>query len=123
MNQVTHGNGQSRASSDRSEGKLIYYSSTQASPLQRQLYSVRFDGSGARAITNAAGRHQFDMSPNGQFFIDRWSSTRQTEASRDVVDFAGKLRTLVDNAQSRAGSPRTVFSGRALSFKTTDGCR
>ncbi|OGU01539.1 MAG: hypothetical protein A2085_10715 [Gemmatimonadetes bacterium GWC2_71_10] len=78
INQITRGSW----SVTRIEGidprtQTIYYVGTEASPLQRQLYAVRFDGSGARRITTATGTHGIDMSPNARFFIDRWSSTTQ----------------------------------------------
>jgi dipeptidyl-peptidase-4 len=123
INQVTHGKWTvTRIEAIDPKTKVIYYSSTQASPLQRRLYSIRFDGSGARAITTAAGRHQFDMSPNGEFFIDRWSSTRQPKQVEIWSTSRGKLRTLVDNAQvtswlaTHAYSPAELFS-----FTTSDG--
>jgi dipeptidyl-peptidase-4 len=102
--------------------QVIYYTSTQASPLQRQLYSIRFDGSGAHAITSAPGRHQFNMSPNGQYFIDTWSSTKQPRQVELWSTSRGKLRTMEDNAAvtqwlaTHEYSPTEIFS-----FTTSDG--
>jgi dipeptidyl-peptidase-4 len=123
VNQVTRGKWTvTRIEAIDSKSKLIYYSSTQASPLQRQLYSVRFEGSGARAITSAAGRHQFDMSPNGEYFIDRWSSTRQPKQVEMWSTSRGKLRTLVDNAQVTSWIATHEYSPAELfSFTTADG--
>ena len=78
VNQVTHGDW----SVTRVEGidpgsQTIYYTSTEATPLQRQLYAIRFDGTGERRITQTAGTHGIDMSPDTRFFIDRWSSVSQ----------------------------------------------
>ncbi len=36
----------------------VYYRSTEASPLERQLYSVRLDGGEKRRITAGAGTHR-----------------------------------------------------------------
>ena len=33
----------------------VYYTGTEASPLERQLYAVRFDGSHARRLTTSDG--------------------------------------------------------------------
>ena len=62
------------------KGQTIYYTSTEASPLQRQLYSVQFDGSNQRRITTAEGKHRINMSPNAKYFIDRYSSLKQPTA-------------------------------------------
>ena len=125
INQVTRGNW----SVTRTEGidlarQVIYYASTDPSPLQRQLYSVKFDGSGTRRITTAPGNHRIDMSPNTAYFIDRWSSVRQPAQVELWSTARGKLRTMEDNAavtqwlSTHAYSPSELFS-----FTTSDSVR
>jgi dipeptidyl-peptidase-4 len=123
IDQVTRG----KWSVTRIEGidpkkQTIYFSSTEASPLQRQLYSVRFDGTGKRAITTVPGNHQFDMSPNTEYFIDRWSSTKQPTQVELWSTERGRLRQLETNASvtqwlaTHEYSPTEFFS-----FTTSDG--
>jgi dipeptidyl-peptidase-4 len=123
INQVTRGKWTvTRIEAIDPKKQLIFYSSTQTSPLQRQLYSVRFDGTGSRAITTAAGKHSFDMSPNGEFFVDRWSSTRQPRQVEIWSTSRGKLRTVVDNAQVTSWIATHEYSPAELfSFTTSDG--
>jgi len=123
VDQVTHGKWMvTRIEAIDPKQQVIYYTSTHASPLQRQLYSIRFDGSGAHAITSTPGRHQFNMSPNGQYFIDTWSSTRQPRQVELWSTSRGKLRTMEDNAAvtqwlaTHEYSPSEIFS-----FTTSDG--
>ncbi len=52
----------------------VYYRSTEASPLERQLYSVRLDGGGKRRITAGAGAHRISMAPGGSCFLDTYSN-------------------------------------------------
>src|SRR6266550_7088413 len=125
INQVTRG----RWSATRIEGidsrkKLVYYSSTQASPLQRQLYAVGFDGSGSRRITTAAGNHRIDMSPNAAYFIDRWSSI-STPRQVELWSTSGqKLRTMENNASVTQWLATHEYSPTELfSFTTSDGVR
>ncbi len=106
-----------------SKRKLIFYSSTEASPLQRQLYEIRFDGSGKRRLTTAPGNHRIDMSPSTTWFIDRWSSVRQpTQVELWSTVSHSKVRTMEDNAQvsqwlaAHAYSPSEPFR-----FTTSDG--
>ncbi len=54
--------------------RTIYYESTEASPLERQLYSIGFDGSGKKRLTQGAGTHHVEMSPKFDYFLDRYSS-------------------------------------------------
>ena len=123
ISQVTHGKWTvTRIEAIDPKQQTIYYSSTQVSPLQRQLYAIRFDGTGARAITSAPGRHAFNMSPNGQYFIDTWSSTHQPRQVELWSTSRGKLRTMEDNAAvtqwlvTHEYSPAEIFS-----FTTSDG--
>ncbi len=97
--------------------QTIYYSSTQVSPLQRQLYEVRFDGTGTRRITTAEGTHNINMSPNTTWFIDRWSSIRQpTQVELWNAQTRTKVRTMEDNASvtqwlaTHAYSPAEIFT-------------
>ncbi|HYU52698.1 MAG TPA: prolyl oligopeptidase family serine peptidase, partial [Gemmatimonadaceae bacterium] len=93
-------------------------------PLQRQLYSIRFDGSDKRRITTAEGNHRINMSPSATYFIDRYSSLKQP-AQVELWTAAGqKLRTMGDNAAAttwlatHAYSPAEIFT-----FTTSDGAR
>lgn len=123
INQVTRGNW----SATRIEGsdagqQTIYYTSTEASPLQRQLYSIRFDGSNKRRITTAEGNHRINMSPAATYFLDRYSSVHQPTQVELWSAPGQKLRTLEDNAAvttwlaTHAYSPAETFS-----FTTSDG--
>ncbi|MGI8507965.1 MAG: S9 family peptidase [Gemmatimonadaceae bacterium] len=125
IKQVTHGNW----SVTRIEGidptrQVVYFSSTDPSPLQRQLYEIGFDGTHQRRITSAVGTHHVDMSPNTRYFIDTWSSLHQPKQVA-LWNTSGKvLRTLEANAQttqwiaSHAYSPPELFS-----FTTSDSVK
>jgi dipeptidyl-peptidase-4 len=124
VNQVTHGNWNVvRIEGSNAQAQTIYFTSTQQSPLERQLYSIKFDGTGLRRITTAEGRHQVDMAPNATYFIDRYSSVRQPrQVELWSVANSQKLRTMETNASvtswlaTHAYSPAEIFS-----FTTSDG--
>jgi dipeptidyl-peptidase 4 len=122
---MTHGNWSvTRIEGTDAKGQTIYYTSTEASPLQRQLYSVGFDGSGERRITTTEGNHRINMSPSATYFIDRYSSLRQPTQVELWTAAGQKLRTMESNAAvttwlaSHAYSPTEIFS-----FTTSDGAR
>lgn len=56
------------------DGQTVYYQSTEASPLERNLYSISLKGSGKRRLTSAAGWHGTQRSANGQYLIDSYES-------------------------------------------------
>ncbi|MGH7590438.1 MAG: S9 family peptidase, partial [Gemmatimonadales bacterium] len=125
LNQVTRGKWEAtRIQGTDTKTKTIYYTGTEASPLERQLYSVRFDGSHSRRLTTTAGTHIIDLSPSTQYYIDRWSSV-STPRQVELWETSGKkLKTLEDNAKvtawvaSHAYSPNTLFN-----FTTSDGVK
>ena len=125
INQVTKG----PWSVTRIEGidprsKAIYYTGTEASPLQRQLYSIRFDGSRRTRLTQPEGTHNVDMSPDTRYYIDRWSAVHQPRQVELWATGTRMLKKLEDNAattewlQTHAYSPAEVFS-----FTTSDSQR
>jgi dipeptidyl-peptidase 4 len=125
INQVTRGNwNATRIEGSDAKGQTIYFTSTLASPLERQLYSIRFDGTNQRRITTVEGTHRINMSPSATYFIDRYSSLRQPTQIELWTAAGQKLRTMENNASvttwlaTHAYSPAEIFS-----FTTSDGTR
>ena len=56
--------------------RTCYYTSTEASPLQRHFYSVSFDGRKKTRLSREAGIHAINMSPDFQYYIDHHNSAR-----------------------------------------------
>lgn len=54
--------------------ELVYYTSNETSPIERQLYVVRFDGSGKRKLSSDAGTHAASLSPDGAYYLEDFSS-------------------------------------------------
>jgi dipeptidyl-peptidase-4 len=125
VNRVTQGKWSvTRVEGSDAKNQTIYYTSTQVSPLQRQLYSVRFDGTGERRMTTAEGTHRINMAPTATYFIDRYSSLRQPTQVELWAASGSRLRTMENNAavtkwlETHAYAPTEVFS-----FTTSDGAR
>jgi dipeptidyl-peptidase 4 len=125
LNQVTQGEwAVTRVEGVDPATRTLYYTSTEESPLERHLYSIRFDGTGKLRLTLARGTHQIDMSPNARFYIDRWSNT-ETPRQVELWTTEGggqRLAVLEENegvrelVQSLAYSPLELFD-----FTTSDG--
>ncbi len=123
VNQVTHGKWSvTRVEGSDAKNQTVYYTSTEASPLQRHLYSIRFDGGGERRITTATATHHIDMSPAATFFIDRYSSLRQPTQVEIWSATGSKLRTLENNAGVTQWLATHAYSQPEIfSFNTSDG--
>jgi dipeptidyl-peptidase 4 len=118
LNQVTQGQwAVTRVEGVDPETRTIYYTSTEESPLERHLYSIRFDGSGKLRLTLARGTHQIDMSPNARFYLDRWSNT---ETPRQVelwtTEGGGQRLAMLEENEDvrRAGPDHRLFAAGAV---------
>jgi dipeptidyl-peptidase 4 len=102
--------------------KTLYYLSCEISPMERNLFSVKFNGKGKKQLTSTTGNHRVNVAPAGRYFIDSYSST-STPSSIDLLDGKGKL------IKNLAGHQRTLdhleqyeYAERELfSFSTSDG--
>jgi dipeptidyl-peptidase-4 len=104
--------------------KTIYFTSTNPSPLERQLWSVRMDGTGLRRITTAPGTHSINMAPNTKYFIDSWSSTTQPRQVELWSTASGKLRTLESNDAAKQWLATHEYAPTELvHFTTSDGAK
>ncbi len=53
---------------------IVYYTSTEVSPLERQLYSVSLTGKNKRRLSPEKGTHTIEFSPDHKFYLDYHSS-------------------------------------------------
>ncbi|WP_069130547.1 S9 family peptidase [Rhodohalobacter halophilus] len=106
------------------EAETIFFESTEQSPLERDLYSIRFDGSEKVHYTRQAGRHNINMSPNGVYYIDKWSDVTTPvnvelyttrSPGKKLVTFT-KNKSVQSHIEQLAYQPRELFS-----FKTDYG--
>ena len=106
------------------EEKTIYYTSAEASPLEEQLYAIRFDGKKQRRLSKATGTHQFNMSPNCNYYIDSYSSINQPRQVELWNTDGRMIKKLEDNTSvtkylaTHDYSPVELFN-----FTTSDGVK
>ena len=123
LNQVTEGEWEvTYVHAVDSRKKTIYYTSTEASPLERHLYSIRFNGKRKKQLTDTPGRHNTDMAPNAQFYIDRYSNVA-LPTQVDLRDRKGKLlKKLEDNSAVTKFTESHVYApAELMTFTTPDG--
>lgn len=125
LNQITKGNWSvTKVEGIDPESQTLFYTSTEVSPLQRHLYSIKFDGTDKHKLSQAEGKHSFNLSPNTKYFIDTYSSTNQPKQV-ELWNTEGKMLTkLEDNKgvtkylEDHKYSPNNIFS-----FTTGDGIK
>jgi dipeptidyl-peptidase-4 len=100
----------------------LYYISSESSPLERHLYSIKFDGSRKQRLTSFEGHHALNVAPGGAFFIDSYTNVN-TPRQVDLVNSKGKvIKKLSDNQSTIAFIDTHYYAPRELfSFTTSDG--
>jgi dipeptidyl-peptidase 4 len=74
----------------------VYFLSTAADARQRQIYRVRLDGTGLERISKISGTHVFHLSPDGRYYIDKFSDF-QTPPMTRLYKSDGKEVAMLDN--------------------------
>lgn len=123
INQVTEGNWEvTYVHTVDYDNGLIYFNSTEESPLERHLYSIKFDGTNKKKLTDVEGTHNITMGPNAKYYIDRYSNIntpRQVELRKKNGELVKKLE---DNASVTEFINTHFYSHKELfSFTTSDG--
>lgn len=102
--------------------KTLYYLSCEVSPMDRKLYSVKFNGKGKKQLTTTPGNHRVNVAPEGKYFIDSYSDTK-TPSTVDLREGNGKLiKNLAGHDRATAFLESHEYVQRELfSFVTSDG--
>lgn len=103
--------------------KLLYYTSSEASPLERHLYSVSLDGKKKYRLTTQAGQHSINMSPDFQYYIDHFSSgDRPTVATLYLTSGNKPVKILEENKDLQSAVAEYEIAVKEFfSYPTVDG--
>jgi dipeptidyl-peptidase-4 len=113
------GQGQAVAAIDE-DNKWVYYTSMEASSIERQLYRIDFDGKNKKRITEEAGQHRINFSPNAHFFFDRYSRIdRSPELSLHSAN--GKQVAIISKAQTELQKKLGLHYPELFTIKARDG--
>ena len=55
------------------DGQHVFFTSSEESPLERQLYTVALDGTGKRKLTTGAGTHSISAGATPSYYLDSYS--------------------------------------------------
>ncbi len=123
INQVTKGNWDVTQFLGYDEkNKIIYYQSAETSPIQRDVYAIKTDGSAKIKLSEKAGTNNAVFSSGYQYYINTYSN-RTTPDYYTLHSNKGKLiRVLEGNTDLVAKLNETNFSAKEfITFKTDEG--
>jgi dipeptidyl-peptidase-4 len=99
---------------------VIYYVSTEPSPLERHFYSIKFDGSGKTKLSAKEGTNLVSMSPSCDYYLLTHASL--TSPSRTTLhEKSGAELGVYREADTKAADEWDILPTELTSFKTADG--
>jgi dipeptidyl-peptidase-4 len=104
------------------KAKKIYFISTEASPLERNLYVVNLDGKGKKILTPDKGTHSINMSKDFKYYIANYSNSA-TPLKVTLNESSGKLlKVLEENQELKVKLSTFAMSEREFfTFNTVEG--
>ncbi len=84
---------------DESRG-LVYFTATEENVRRRPIYRVALDGGGFAKLTTSRGTHSPELSPDGRFLLDTFSSVSQPPVLA-LLDSSGRQLRVVDRPENR----------------------
>ncbi|MFZ5939831.1 MAG: S9 family peptidase [Bacteroidota bacterium] len=104
------------------ENRLLYYSSYEDSPVMKQIYCIRTDGTGKRKISTLPGVDRISFSENFRYYILSHSDANNPQTI-SLYDHKGKkIRVLEDNNALKEKTKEYRFSPvEFLSVPGADG--
>ncbi|MGO9094879.1 MAG: S9 family peptidase [Bryobacteraceae bacterium] len=101
-------------------GGQVYYTSSEAGPLERQLYRVSLEGGERTRMTNEAGVHSISMGPNCEYYLDSYSNP-STPTRRTIHKQDGEEWMVYAEADRKALEEYEVLPAEIVELKAADG--
>ncbi len=98
----------------------VFFTSTEASPLERQLYTVNLDGTGKQRLTQAEGTHGISLSPTASYYLDNYSALKTPR--RSVLSKSNGTEVRVFHAPDLSDvNEYDILPTEIVSLKASDG--
>jgi dipeptidyl-peptidase-4 len=106
------------------KGEWVYFSGTERSPIDTDVYRVRLDGSGLQRLSTVAGKHTPFFNPSHSLFLDTWNDVRTAPQVRlHTTDgpAPGALVRVVEANPTTAAQDFQLSTPEFVQVKTADG--
>lgn len=97
----------------------VFFTSTEASPLERQLYVIGLDGSGKARLTQAKGTHGISLSPTASYYLDHYSSL--DTPARSVLSKSDGAEVRVYQRPDAETDDYNILPTEIVTVKASDG--
>jgi dipeptidyl-peptidase-4 len=100
--------------------QTLYFVSSETSPLERQLYSIKLNGKDRQRISQGAGTHGISMSPTTEYYMDNFSSLTQPPR-RTLHTGNGAEWAVYREADHRLTDEYEVLPTEMVTVKSSEG--
>lgn len=98
----------------------VFYTSSESSPLESQLYSVGFSGGPRTRLTPEAGVHTIESNPNAGYFLDSYS-TSSTPPSQTLKNGAGESLAVLHEPDRKPSEEFDLLPSEFITVPAKDG--
>ena len=121
LKQLTSGNWQvNRVDAFDEKRRSIYFTSSEASPLEDQLYRVPFDGGASEQISKGSGMHSIKIDENGSHYLDTFSNLA-TPPQTTLHDSDGAQLSVIKSADRSSLSNLNILPAEIVTVPASDG--
>ena len=106
---------------DEAKG-LVYFTATEKSPLERQLYRIAFDATGFTRLTKEEGTHAAVLAPNTAAFYDTFSNAAAPQRQDLYRADGSRITTINENKIAELGDYH-LSPMEFLTVKSRDGAQ
>jgi dipeptidyl-peptidase-4 len=123
LNQITKGNWDvMKVLGVDEKRKTVFYTSTESSPMERDLYSIQLDGSKKKKLSTRKGTNNPEFSDGMTFYINSHSDANSPPYITLNAADGKEIRVLEDNHELRAKLEGFNLSKKEFfKFKTSEG--
>jgi dipeptidyl-peptidase-4 len=101
--------------------KLVYFSANEDNVRRRALYRVSLDGTGFTKLALPPGSHAAELSPDGKYLLDTYSSTAMPPIL-SLLDSSGKALRVVERPENRLAEYELAYS-EEIEVTSEDGTK
>ncbi len=103
-----------------SKTERVYYLSSEPSPMETQLYSIRLSGKDKTRLTSEAGSHDVSLSPGADYFVDSYSN-RETPSRRVLRQANGAEYATLRESDRSVENEFELLPSEVVTLKAADG--
>ena len=99
---------------------VLYYSSTEVSPLERHIYRIRLNGKNEVQLSTTPGTHAANFSPTFKYYLDTFSDV-STPPRVNAVDNEGRIVSVIEENGMPMLKDYRLAKKTFRTFTTSDG--